>query len=186
MPIYRFKKGKYLADVRGINKDEPQHKRYTLKIDFEGERGDEKWLIILKNPSRAVDESPDISDKTISNVCEYFYRKMIQVNSIVVMNLFPVYETYSNELVKRRTDLVDKKNKLYLKDMVNKSESIVFAWGSHPKECKDEFDTMRNFVTELTKNKNCFQMKHPLRKINRNRPLHAQVWGYENYELIKI
>lgn len=69
---------------------------------------------------------------------------------------------------------------------IEKADKIIVAWGSHPVKCKPRFEEMKAFVLPLLQGKICFQMKHPSHKLNPNRPLHGQVWGYEKYKLVKF
>ena len=103
------------------------------------------------------------------------------------MNLFPVYGTDSKKLHELDSEfLIDVNNKKYLKNEILKADKIIVAWGTHPLKCKAPFEEMKIFVLELLKNKNCYQMQHPKFKLNPKRPLHGQVWGYENYQLVEF
>jgi hypothetical protein len=185
-PIYKFKEERFYPILEELKKNEKERKRYKLEIDLKGDRGDERWLIIMKNPSRAGEDGIEFSDCTINRVCEYFYQMKSDAKTIVVANLFPVYETNSSKLKDRKEDLIDFKNKKILIDEISKADYIVFAWGTHPAHCYEEFEEMKRFVKSLSLSKSCFQMKHPKKEVNKDRPLHGQVWGYENYELSKI
>lgn len=185
-PIYRFKNDKFFPTLTGIIKDEKERKRYKLEIDLKGDRGDERWLIIMKNPSRATEDGIEFSDCTVNRVCEYFYQMKSEAKTIVVANLFPVYETDSSKLKERKEDLVDITNKNILNEEIRQADYIVFAWGTHPAHCYEEFEEMKSFVKSFSISKSCFQMKHPKKEVNKDRPLHGQVWGYQNYELREV
>jgi hypothetical protein len=185
-PIYKFKEERFFPVLDGIIKSETENKRYKLEIDLKGDRGKEKWLIIMKNPSRAGEDGIEFSDCTVNRVCEYFYQMKNQVKTIVVANLFPVYETDSKKLKDRKIDLIDNENKNILIKEIGNADHIVFAWGTHPPYCYEEFEEMKSFVKPLCISKSCFQMKHPSKKVNIERPLHGQVWGYKNFELLKV
>lgn len=184
-PVYKFKKERYFPILKEMLKCEKERKRYKLEIDLKGIRGKERWLIIMKNPSKAGKLGVEFSDCTISRVCEYFYQLKSEVKTIVVVNLFPIYETDSSKLKERKEDLVDTTNKNILIKEISKADHIVFAWGTHPAYCHAEFEEMKNFVKPLCISKSCYQMKHPKKEVNKEHPLHGQVWGYSNYELIK-
>lgn len=192
-PTYTFIGKNFGPVVNKTVKNEKENKRYKLEIsqnreeDFKGER----CLVILKNPSKAGLICECESDKTVNTVCQYLYDRtdIINANTVVVMNLFPVYQTDSKKLHDlKRESLVDTENKNYLKEEIKKADKIIVAWGAHPVKCKPLFDEMKAFVSPLIKDKLCFQMKHPSpnRKPNPNRPLHGQVWGYQKYKLVEF
>lgn len=185
-PVYKFKEDRFFPTSNGILKNEKLQKRYKLEIDLKGDRGKERWLIIMKNPSRAGEEGIEFSDCTVNRVCEYFYQMKNEVKTIVIANLFPVYETYSSKLKNRKDDLIDSRNKKVLINEISKADHIVFAWGIHPIDCYEKFEEMKSFVKPLCITKSCFQMKPPNKEVNNDRPLHGQVWGYKNYELRKV
>lgn len=184
-PVYKFPLNKFQPDTKSLVKDDLENKRYKLELTFQAERGNKQWLIILKNPSRACGKDISISDKTINTVGEYIYRYCKEVTRLSVMNLFPVFETYPNELVKRKSDLIDPLNNKLLKSEINKVDAVILAYGSHPVGCKHEFDAMKEYLLPLLKVKPCFIMEHPKFGLNPQKPLHGQVWGYENYELVQ-
>lgn len=177
-PVYKFPTDRFFPASDGVIKNTKEGKRYKLEIDIKGERGNERWLIVLKNRSKAAEKGIKFSDCTVNRVCEYFYRMKKEVKTIVVANLFPVYETNSGRLKGRRKDLIDSRNKTTLIKEINLADHIVFAWGTPPAYCYEEFEEMKDFVKPLCANKNCFLMKHPKYGVNKERPLHGQVWGY--------
>lgn len=189
-PTYTFIGKSFSPIENGIIKNEDENKRYKLEIslnrhkDFKGER----CLVILKNPSKAGLTDINESDKTVNTVCQYLFVRtdVINANTVIIMNLFPVYETDSKKLHDDfiREYLVDNENKNYLKEEIEKADKIIVAWGTHPAKCLDPFDEMKRFVIPLLQNKTCYQMKHPKFQINPNKPMHGQVWGYEKYELV--
>lgn len=184
MPTYYFKEEKFFP--KSINKNTETRKRYLLTLDIKGEKkGNETYLVILKNPSRAGEEVISISDCTINRVGEYFYQNLRHVKEVIIMNLFPVYETNSEKLLDRKNELIDQMNKYLLKEKISKANHIVLAWGGHPDNCYYEFEEMKKFVLSLLKDKKVYQMKHPKWGLNLKKPLHGQVWGYK-YELEEI
>ncbi len=94
-PVY-----KYPEFITNITLEKTNTKRYWLKLEFD-ESKKEAVGVILKNPSRATKE---VSDKTVYNVSSYIYRNGIKypefknVGSIIILNLIPHYQTYSNQL----------------------------------------------------------------------------------------
>lgn len=190
-PNYTFEDKVFSPIKDAIIKNELEHKRCKLEINLNRDNNDkgERCLVILKNPSRAGLTDINESDKTVNTVCQYLYDKtdVINAKTVVIMNLFPVYGTDSKELHTLESKcLLDNTNKKYLDEEIKKADKIIVAWGTHPLKCKIPFEEMRNFVLELLKNKKCYQMKHPIFKLNPKRPLHGQVWGYENYDLVEF
>jgi len=190
-PKYLFPKDEFSTSKDLIIIDKERHKRYKLEVVFNGKRGNESWLVILKNPSRAGENDINESDKTINTVGRYFFKNKTEVQRLVIVNLFPVYQTYPKELQKREIDLLDTINKKIIKEEIENAHGIVIAWGTHPSGCKNAFNAMKQFVHPLLINKSCYQMgklKENDFKINKERPLHGQVWGYDktNYILKKI
>lgn len=179
IPEYKFPRDKFFPIKNRTIIDKKAKKRYVLEIRIKTIRkGNDRWLVILKNPSRAGEKNIEYSDKTVNNVCEYFNKRMKKVSTVVIMNLFPVYETYSQRLKDLRKGLIDKKNKKLLKNEINKANGIVFAWGSHPPYCKQEFDEMKEYIFSLLKGKdNVYEMTKNGKKLKN--PLHGQVWGHK-------
>ncbi|PNQ72846.1 hypothetical protein C1T31_10095 [Hanstruepera neustonica] len=183
---YLFDKTRFFPIKSSLILDKNVKKRYAIEIELKGKRqGKERWLVILKNPSRAGENDISESDCTVNRVCEYFFINKPEVSSVIIMNLFPVYQTYSEKLIERSEDLIDAKNKSLLIQNINAAENIVLAWGGHPWKCKTYFDEMETFIFENISNKNLYQMKHPRWGLNLEKPLHGQVWGYK-YELKRI
>lgn len=186
MSTFRYNEKRFLPIESSLDIDKNNRKRYAIEIEFKGKRdGEEKWLVILKNPSRAGEQDISESDCTVNRVCEYFYQNKLDVSKVIIMNLFPVYETYSSKLIERVGDLVDETNKKKLLNTINSVDDIVLAWGSHPSCCFKLFEEMKLFVKNALVNKNVYQMAHPRWGLSKEKPLHGQVWGYK-YELCKV
>ena len=186
-PTYTFKDKNY-KPIK-IEKSKTESKRYILEVTM-NKAGTDNVLVILKNPSRAGENNIYESDKTVSNVCEYFEknRKQINTNKIIIMNLFPFYLTNSDELYSHKESLIDEENKKHLVSNIENADKIILAWGSHPTRCKVKFDEMKKFVSDyLIKKKNVYVMQR--NGVNHKNPLHGQVWGYKEntkFELVNI
>lgn len=187
MPEYNFPKVKFFPFENDVIIDRKNNKRYVLPVEIKASsKSNETWLIILKNPSKAGKVDINESDCTINRVCNYFYINKKEVKRLIIMNLFPVFLTDADKLQNLPIDYkIDEENKRWLKNFISKVDNIVLAWGSHPANCFQEFEEMKKFVNENLNGKNIYQLEHPKRELNYERPLHGQVWGYD-YKLQKI
>ncbi len=190
-PIYSFHGKNYYPVLGELIQDLKNNKRFLLKLEFKNNNSNDgiKWLVIMKNPSRAGLSNPMESDKTINTIAEYFSRKLLELNvkELIIVNLFPIYLTDSSKLQDcSSSDLIDFKNIKVIKEQILLSDKIVFAWGTHPSGCKNEFEQMKRKVFKLAHNKKCYQMLKDGKEANVNRPLHGQVWGYDTYKLVQF
>lgn len=186
--VYKFPSERFAPLLNGIEKDDRELKRFFLKVQIKNRDTTKSLLVILKNPSRAgkVGQSENVSDKTVNTIGEYFYKRSQDIEFVTIMNLFPAFETDPKKLTDRRNDLICERNKQYLKDEIEAADNVVVAWGSHPRGCKAEFTQMKQFVLPLLYMKKVFQMKKRSKPMNAKRPMHAQVWGYNEYDLEPI
>lgn len=172
------------ADIDIVN-----NKRYWLELTI-NENFIEKIIVILKNPSRATLEE---SDKTVNTVVQYVnknrekYSELNKIGKIVILNLMPFYEPYSNKLQGIKS-VFDEKNMDILNKFCSKNKKVIIAWGNHPSGLFHEYQEIKAKVLEiLVKNKNeVFFVRKENNSIllfNKN-PLHGQVWGYE-YKFFK-
>ena len=103
-PVYR-----YPDFITYISLEKTDTKRYWLKLQFD-ESKNETVTIILKNPSRA---NKSVSDKTVYNVSCYIYKnrdkypEFKNVGTIVILNLIPNYQTYSDQLELLKNEIID-------------------------------------------------------------------------------
>ena len=152
-------------------------KRYWLKLTInKSKKGN--IIVILKNPSRAT---KDISDKTIFNVTNYIERNSSEYNclknigTITIVNLIPLYETYSNQLI--GNVIFDKENLQIIDELTSQNRNVIIAWGNHPAGLYKEYEQIKTSVLDiLRKNSNDI---YYVDKITQNgNPKHGQVWRY--------
>lgn len=180
-PVY-----KYPEFITDITLEKTDTKRYWLKLKFD-ESKKETITIILKNPSRA---DKTVSDKTVYNVSSYIYKNRYKypefkdVGSIIILNLIPLYQTYSDLLEPLKNDIIDPENLNTIKRITSESSNVIIAWGNHPRGLFKEYEELKNNVADiLSKNNNRVLYVDKLSKANN--PKHGQVWGYSD-ELISL
>lgn len=175
-----YKHPEFVTDTKE-ERIEEQNKRLWLSLTID-KNGEDSIVVILKNPSRATKE---ISDKTVYNVTSYIYKNKIKikqlknVGTIIILNLIPFYETYSNLLVTYKTKVIDKENLETIENFTSKYKNVIVAWGNHPKGLNNEYETIKKSVLGIltTNNSSVFFIDKLSKKGN---PKHGQVWGYEN------
>ena len=177
-PVYRHPE--FVIESKDL-RIEKENKRLwlTLKID---EKLKESLLVILKNPSRAT---KDISDKTVFNVTNYVfknrdkYKDFKELGEIVILNLIPYYETYSELLAKSNINIIDEQNLKTIDELTGKNSKVLIAWGDHPKGLLKEYEEIKSKIFEILKtNKNNIYYVDKLSK--KGNPKHGQIWGYDN------
>ncbi len=156
-------------------------KRYWLKIEIDKSKK-ETIVVILKNPSRATKR---VSDKTVFNVTNYIkfnvngYPELSNIGNIVILNLIPNYETYSENLKKLNESIIDKENLKFIDKFSKENKRIIIAWGNAPKGLeKDYFDLKNSTLEILNKNKNSIFYVDKISKSGN--PKHGQIWAYKN------
>lgn len=170
----------YPEYVSKITYDSIDKKRYWLNVEIDTNKT-ESIIIILKNPSRATDK---ISDKTVFNVTNFIHKnkdninKINNIRNIIILNLIPNYETYSNELQKFN-NIIDDKNIKTINEYCKEHNKVIVAWGDHPTGLKNEYNTLKEKIhTILIENNNT---TFYIDKIsNAGNPKHGQIWGYNN------
>ncbi len=179
-PVY-----KYPYFVKEVTLKNDNEKRYWLNMKIDNDK-DESIIIILKNPSRATKE---ISDKTVFNVSNYIFRnrekypKLKGIGNIIILNLIPRYETYSEQLKFSEGKIIDQENLDILKEFCKRHKKVIIAWGNHPNGLFREYQNLKSFTMNiLTENGNEIFYIDKMSKIGN--PKHGQIWGYEN-ELIE-
>lgn len=156
-------------------------KRYWLKLTID-ESSEGKIVVILKNPSRAT---KDISDKTIFNVTNYIYKNrevhepFKNVGTIIVLNLIPLYETYSENLQLISEKIVDKTNLKWIDRFCSENKNVLIAWGNHPKGLRNEYEEIKDKVLDTFK-KNDNNIFYVEKLSAQGNPKHGMVWGYDN------
>ena len=160
---------------------ENENKRLWLSLTIDNERN-KSIVVILKNPSKAT---KDISDKTVYTVVSYIYKnrdnfKQFQnIGKVIILNLIPFYETYSDQLIKSNFNLADIENLKTIKDITSKHTNVIVAWGDHPKGLKKVYEEIKLSVfTILNVNKNDMYYVDKLSKSGN--PKHGQVWSYKD------
>lgn len=160
---------------------ENENKRMWLSLLID-KNAKENLLVILKNPSRAT---KDISDKTVFNVTNYIYKNrekylpFMNVGTIIILNLIPFYQTYSELLATSNLSIIDNENLQTIKDLTTKHKTVIIAWGDPPKGLFNEYEELKKSIVEILKfNKNNVYYVDRLSKSGN--PKHGQVWGYEN------
>ncbi|GMU87415.1 MAG: hypothetical protein AMXMBFR48_26560 [Ignavibacteriales bacterium] len=165
--------------LRPVTLKRTEEKRYWLRMQFDN-GGDKTVVVILKNPSRATGE---VSDKTVFNVANYIYKNsksnlaLKGTGSVVILNLIPAYETYSERLKTRNEALADGVNLKYLSRFAKKADVIISAWGDAPKGLEGEYTRLRDEVVKLLSGtgKVIYYVDKLSKKGN---PKHGQIWGY--------
>ncbi|HMS65629.1 MAG TPA: DUF1643 domain-containing protein [Ignavibacteria bacterium] len=177
-PVYRHPE--FVTETKEL-RIESENKRLWLSITIDKSLND-TILVILKNPSRAT---KDISDKTVYNVTSFIYknrgkfRQFKNTGEIIILNLIPFYETYSEQLAKSKLKIIDSDNMKTIKNFTSKHKNVIVAWGDHPKGLLKEYEELKNSVRNILKiNKNKVFYIDKLSKSGN--PKHGQIWGYEN------
>lgn len=161
------------------------NKRYKLTVTSTKVTSGTEWLVILKNPSKAGRTNKFESDMTVNTVCTHFFSHKKSVKKVTIVNLFPLYLTDASKLRDHRPKLLDKRNYHILETEIRNASNIVLAWGASPAGCQAEFKDKKEFVQNLLKGKTFYQMKRKGKELNRERPLHGQVWR-KDCELVLI
>lgn len=156
-------------------------KRFWLKLTID-ESKKENIVVILKNPSRAT---KDVSDKTIFTVTNYIYKNrdthepFKNAGTIIILNLIPLYETYSENLQLISDKIIDKTNLKWIDCFCSENKNILIAWGNHPKGLRNEFEKIKESVFKtFKKNKN--NIFYVEKFSAQGNPKHGMVWAYDN------
>lgn len=180
-PLY-----KYPDFVKNIELEKTAVKRFWLELSIDKSK-DESIVVILKNPSRA---NKDVSDKTVYNVSNYIYRNrdrfnvLSNVKSIIILNLIPHYQTYSNQLIPLKNEVVCQENIDTIRTFTSKHSNVIIAWGNHPSGLYDEYESIKSQVLAILQN-NKNKIFYVDKLSMSGNPKHGQVWGYSN-NLIRI
>ena len=173
-PIY-----KYPGFVKKVELEKTDKKRFWLELVID-ESKDENIVVILKNPSRA---NKEVSDKTVYNVSNYIYRNIEKyevfsnVKSIIILNLIPHYQTYSNKLEVLKNEVICKDNLDTIKRITSQHSKTIIAWGNHPSGLYQEYEILKEQVMQIfTDNNNLVFFVDKFSKAEN--PKHAMVWGY--------
>jgi hypothetical protein len=163
------------------NRIEKENKRLWLSLLID-KKATESLLVILKNPSRATKDS---SDKTVYTVTNYIYRNkkkynvLKNVGTIIIINLIPYYETYSDKLASSEIKIIDKQNEETIFELTSRHKNVIIAWGDHPKGLRKEYEEIKKVTLDILKaNKNSIYFVDKIS--NNGNPKHGQVWSYDN------
>ena len=180
-PVYR-----YPDYITNISLEKTDTKRYWLKLVFDESKND-SIVVILKNPSRANNE---FSDKTVYNVSSYIYKnrnkypEFHKIGTIVILNLIPNYQTYSDKLEPLRNEIIDPENLAVINRFTSQCKNVIIAYGNHPRGLFDQYEKLKtNVMNILSKNNN--KVFYVDKTSLAGNPKHGQVWGYSD-ELISI
>jgi len=173
-PVY-----KYPDFITDITLKKTDTKRYWLKLVFDKTKK-ETIAVILKNPSRA---DKNVSDKTVYNVSSYIFKnrdkhpEFKDVGAIVILNLIPNYQTYSDQLEPLRNEIIDPVNLAVIKRFTSQDNNVIIAWGNHPRGLFNEYEQLKNSVMNiLSQNNNKILYVDKLSMAGN--PKHGQIWGY--------
>jgi hypothetical protein len=175
-PVYR-----YPDFIASISLEKTDSKRYWLKLIFD-ESKKETVAVVLKNPSRA---NKEISDKTVYNVSSYIYRNRYKysefkdVGTIVILNLIPYYQTYSDQLEPLKNEIIDPENLSVIKRFTSQCKNVIIAYGNHPKGLFSEYETLKKGIMNVLSENNNKVLYVDKMSLAGN-PKHGQVWGYKD------
>ena len=175
-PVYR-----YPDFITSISLEKTDSKRYWLELVFD-ESKKESLVVLLKNPSRA---NKELSDKTVYNVSSYIYKnrnkypEFKDIGTIIILNLIPHYQTYSDQLEPLRNEIIDPENLAVIKRFTVKCNNVIIAWGNHPKRLFKEYEELKTSVMDIlsiNENKVFYVGKMSLA----GNPKHGQIWSYSD------
>lgn len=175
-PVY-----KYPDFITDITLEKTDTKRYWLKLVFDDAKN-ETLVVVLKNPSRA---NKEVSDKTVYNVSSYIYKnrntypELHDVGTIIILNLIPNYQTYSDQLEPLKNDIIDPENLAVIKRFTSQCNYVIIAWGNQPKGLYKEYEQLKNHVMDiLSDNNNMVLYVDKISKVGN--PKHGMVWSYKD------
>jgi len=175
-PVY-----KYPSFIKKVELENTDNKRFWLKLLIDETKKD-SIVVILKNPSRA---NKEVSDKTVYNVSNYIYRNQDRydvlkgVGSLIVVNLIPHYQTYSEQLKELDNGVICAENLRAIDAVTKKNSIVIIAWGNHPAGLFKEYETLKTKVMNILSN-NSNEIFYVDKLSAVGNPKHGQVWGYEN------
>jgi hypothetical protein len=165
------------ATVSAVHEEESR--RFSLEVLL-GTPGEQTWLVIQKNPSRA---RKGVSDHTINRVLNYLYRNreryeiLRSIGRVVFLNLIPWYETYSTELKHRKQALKDTANLEIIEGYLKEKHPCLVGWGNPPLGLAAPYgELVEEVVQALGKNTNPIYRVGSLTRLGH--PRHGQIWGY--------
>lgn len=161
--------------------------RYALSIPFVGEIPRDKTVaVILKNPSSADALK---ADKTVSNVEKTIYKTFSDARHVEILNLFALRGTYPKDIMQAydgNVDIVGDKNDTFFKEVLQKSDYIVLAWGGASPIRKSIYDKRIESVYAMIR-----ELKHPHKIFRKGEkgsdsyPFHACYWP-DNTDFIEL
>jgi len=170
---YQYKAYVKKEDIK-IQADLPNNLRYLLEVPLRN-KSNRSVLVIMKNPSKADQYE---SDLTIDRVLKFCHSK--QYSKVYIMNLYAYYSTDSNgiaNLIKKNQEMlaIGSRNDMLLREISQKVEDVIVAWGSNTFGCTDKYKKRIKQVTRIIRGKNLYYVE----SISKCRwyPKHAQVWS---------
>jgi len=154
-------------------------RRYSMEIEL-NPGGSKTFIVIQKNPSRA---NAEVSDHTINRVLNYLYRNQGKYASleglqkVVFLNLIPWYETYSDRLAEKQTELSDPKNLHTIEASLSSGNPCIIAWGNPPKGLGKPYAALAEKVLGLLERYGN-SVYHVGGLTHLGYPRHGQIWGY--------
>lgn len=111
--------------------------RYSLEVSFKNCRGDNRFSVIMMNPSKANSRE---SDASVNRVLKYIYKKHPEVKYVTILNVLPFYSTNNRKLENIINELIQYKGEKYLNNIIQDnivtiksrskgSNKIILAWG---------------------------------------------------------
>lgn len=184
-----------LANIKGIFSKE-KHYRYLLEIPFvQSETRDKILTVILKNPSKATEET---ADTTVNRIENYVSKNLSDIKILNILNLFAFRATETKDLQEElskypfRMSMSHLKNDKIINETLDKSDIIISAWGDKSRVQKKIYDArvldVLNIINKEQFRDKVYEIIRNVPNINYPKPnqypLHGQVWGYK-WELSK-
>jgi hypothetical protein len=166
---------------------EDRQYRYTLSIPFFCEACRTKTVaVILKNPSSADALK---ADKTVSNVEKTIYKTFHDVSHVEILNLFALRGTYPKDIMQAYecgVNIIGDENNTIFREVLEKSDYIVLAWGGASPIRKSIYDARINTVYAIIKGlNNPYQLFRKAEKGSDVYPFHACYWP-DNTDFIEL
>ena len=161
--------------------------RYALSVPFFGEAFRTKTVaVILKNPSSADALK---ADKTVSNVEKTMYKTFSDVGHVEILNLFALRGTYPKDIMQAHdggVNIVGDENDTVFREVLEKSDYIVLAWGGASPIRKSVYDERIDTVyTMINSLKGSCKIFRKCEKGSNSYPFHACYWP-DNTDFIEL
>jgi hypothetical protein len=177
------------VDIGGIQAhfSEDRKYRYSLSVPFFGEAYRTKTVaVILKNPSSADALK---ADKTVSNVEKTMYKTFSDVSYVEILNLFALRGTYPKDIMQAYdsgVNIIGNENDTVFREVLEKSDYIVLAWGGASPIRKSVYDERIDIVYAMINELNtAYKLFRKAEKGSNNYPFHACYWP-DNTDFIEL